>query len=345
MVAVACVRCLVLSVLVLRAVGAPCLLIFVPATHTSGHACRYVVDQILVLRICRKPPTFSVKAFSFSIFTFQLLPFLWLLLMVVVYFSPAKFGPREPDATLPVLSGYIIWAVALLTPLQHWMGINKPPKDVASRDARFGPWSPLHGKTEPHALCKGPVPGSITVAGITEPHSLSTCMPCMHGGCSIKELKLLYGTHNHHTNHPPRQAEPSSCVCSYLSLVQHAHSDSSRSMSAALSSPAQRPRVAWQPEVYCPSIPAQCSSDYAKMVLDSYRLRVPPVPENTQLMAGQRPENGGMHARPPASAPARVPSTVRAMFVRAAPPTHPRAGEPGMSMAAADLTAAMFGGY
>lgn len=106
-----------------------------------------------MLRICRKPPTFSAKAFSFSILIFQLLPFLWLLLMAVVYYSPSKFGPGEPDAILPVLTGYIIWAVALLTPLQHWMGISQPPKSVASRDARCGPapapspaWSPLCGR-------------------------------------------------------------------------------------------------------------------------------------------------------------------------------------------------------
>ena len=98
--------------------------------------CRYIVDQILVLRICRKPPTFSTKAFSFSIFVFQLLPFCWLLIMAIVYYAPSKFGPQEPDVTLPVLVGYVIWIIALLTPLQHWMGITKPPKSLASRDAR-----------------------------------------------------------------------------------------------------------------------------------------------------------------------------------------------------------------
>lgn len=134
-------------------------------------------------------------------------------------------------------------------------------------------------------------------------------------------------------------------MCSYLSLVQHAQDDSSRSMNAVHAASAQGPRVAWQPEVYCPSIPAQCSQEFAKKVVDRYRLRVPPVPANTQLMPGQRTENGGAHAKAPAGAAGRVPSTVRSMFVRAAPPTHPPAGDAGMTMAAVDMTAAMFGGY
>eukprot|EP00892_Ulva_mutabilis_P005487 jgi/Ulvmu1/330/UM001_0334.1 len=232
-----------------------------------GTIVSYIVDQILVLRICRKPPTFSTHAFSFSIFIFQLLPFLWLLLMAVVYFSPAKFGPSEPDVTLPVLVGYVIWIVALLTPLQHWMGITAPPKTLASRDA------------------------------------------------------------------------------SYLSLIQHAVGDSQRSRSADLSSSTQRPRVAWQPEVYCPSIPAQCSPSFAKKVVEQYRLRVPPAPPIAQPMPGQRPENGGVHAQPPPAAPGRVPSDVRAMFVCAAPHSQHSANDGGMNLAAVDMTAAMLGGF
>lgn len=134
-------------------------------------------------------------------------------------------------------------------------------------------------------------------------------------------------------------------MCSYLSLVNHARDDSSRSMSAVLSSTAQRPRVAWQPEVYCPSIPAQCSQGFAKKVVEQYRLRIPPVPANTRLMHGQQAENGGPHAEAPANATERVPSSVQCMFVRAAPPTHPQAGEPAMAMALMDVTGAMFTGF
>jgi hypothetical protein len=51
----------------------------------------YLVDHILVFRVCKKPPAFGLAALSGAINCLWLLPLGWLFLMEFVYFPAAKF--------------------------------------------------------------------------------------------------------------------------------------------------------------------------------------------------------------------------------------------------------------
>jgi hypothetical protein len=58
----------------------------------------YLVDHLLVLRVCAKPPEFGLAAFSVCFYFLRLLPLMWLILMQFVYFPSDKFfGGQSPQ--------------------------------------------------------------------------------------------------------------------------------------------------------------------------------------------------------------------------------------------------------
>jgi hypothetical protein len=58
----------------------------------------YLVDHLLVLRVCAKPPEFGLAAFSVAFHFLRLLPLMWLVLMEFVYFPSEKFfGGQSPQ--------------------------------------------------------------------------------------------------------------------------------------------------------------------------------------------------------------------------------------------------------
>lgn len=60
----------------------------------------YLVDQVLVFRLCAKPPEFGLAAFESAFYFLRLLPLAWLLLMQFVFFPGKKFKGNEAPKVL-----------------------------------------------------------------------------------------------------------------------------------------------------------------------------------------------------------------------------------------------------
>jgi hypothetical protein len=76
---------------------------------------------MLALRLARRPPAFDASAFTVSFAVLRLLPLVMLLLIRTLYFPQDLFEKDPPPVNAPVAVGCVIWAVAVLLPLQKWL--------------------------------------------------------------------------------------------------------------------------------------------------------------------------------------------------------------------------------
>jgi hypothetical protein len=98
-------------------------------------------------------------------------------------------------------------------------------------------------------------------------------------------------------------------LCSYLSVYQTAPEFCTTRMLSLTEAAAGNANttVSYEPVTYGPVVPPECSEAYRHALHDRYKLYNPPLQENTTLMHGQAPENGGENARPPPQDMLRAP--------------------------------------